>query len=209
MYEMNERPAQSRPAHRPSTYAASATATRKSIPMPYRPSRSEIGTSAVIRPGPATAATRPASDIRSGGKTTKRRIRTGGVSSRSSVGAAGFRRRRAAAPLMRRASALSPASRARLELENRRPARLDLKPAHETKSTDRRSFAVPSKRPRAEGTQPRAGAWSSSSAGSPRRSSRLRSASAFTSAPNSNARPLSQSQTSVTTTAAAVPQVLL
>ena len=54
-----------------------------------------------------------------------------------------------------------------------------------------------------------AGAWSSRSAGSPRRSSRLRSASAFTSAPKRRASADSQSQVSMMMTAANVPHVLL
>jgi hypothetical protein len=54
-----------------------------------------------------------------------------------------------------------------------------------------------------------AGACSSTSAGSPRRSSRLRSASALISAPRSNATPLNQSQVSITTTAERAPQALL
>ena len=53
------------------------------------------------------------------------------------------------------------------------------------------------------------GAWISSSAGSPRRSSRLRSASAFTSAPKSNARPLSHSHVSMMITAPSEPHALL
>src|SRR5690349_18019381 len=55
----------------------------------------------------------------------------------------------------------------------------------------------------------RAGARISLSARSPRRSSRLRSASAFTSAPNSSASPVSQSHVSITITADSEPQVLL
>ena len=54
-----------------------------------------------------------------------------------------------------------------------------------------------------------AGACSSRSAGSPPRNSRLRSASALISAPRSMATELSQSQVSITTTAASEPHVLL
>src|SRR5438874_3709185 len=59
------------------------------------------------------------------------------------------------------------------------------------------------------GYQAFAGACSRTSAGSPRRSSRLRSSSASISAPRSSATELSQSQVSITTTAASEPQVLL
>src|SRR5581483_2298062 len=53
------------------------------------------------------------------------------------------------------------------------------------------------------------GACTSTSAGSPLRSSRERSASALISAPKSSARPESQSQVSITTTAASEPHALL
>ena len=53
------------------------------------------------------------------------------------------------------------------------------------------------------------GAWISASAGSPRRSSRLRSLSAFTSAPKSSASELSHSQVSMMITAASDPHALL
>ena len=55
----------------------------------------------------------------------------------------------------------------------------------------------------------RCGSCSSCSAGSPRRSSRLRSTSELSSAPKSSASPVSQSHVSMTITAASEPHVLL